>query len=102
MTSDVKLPSKALLKERLADAELKAKSPTMTVTLRIPAELNAWLDEYRHLSYPQRIEKQSLVTEALKLLYMARGKAGSPTYALEELVLSSATTRARKPTKRPR
>jgi hypothetical protein len=102
MTTDVKMPSKTLLKERLADAELKAKSPTMTVTLRIPAELNSWLDEYRHLSYPQRIEKQSLVIEALKLLYMARGKPGSPSYALDELVLTGAPPRPRRGSKRPR
>jgi hypothetical protein len=76
MTTDVKMPSKTLLKERLADAELKAKSPT--------------------------IEKQSLVIEALKLLYMARGKPGSPSYALDELVLTGAPPRPRRGSKRPR
>ena len=50
------------------------------MTLRIPAELNEWLNEYRHLSYPRRIEKQSLVIEALRLLYIARGQPGNDPY----------------------
>ena len=48
----------------------------MTVTLRIPHALNEWLDEYVHRSWPQRVRKQELVTEALKLLYARRGRAG--------------------------
>ena len=70
-----KSSSEALLKERSREAQQMAKSRTMTVTLRIPEELNAWLDEYVHLSFPERIKKQELVTEALQLIYARRGKA---------------------------
>ena len=52
-----------------------ASSPTMTLSLRIPKELNEWLDRYTHLSYPERITKQSLVIEALSLIYLKRGEA---------------------------
>jgi hypothetical protein len=60
---------------------------TTTVTLRIPTELNEWLDRYRFV-YPQRIEKQTLVIEALKLLHLARGEPGTPAHSLEEMVLA--------------
>ena len=91
--TSTKPPSRALLSERQREADLKAKSKTTTVTLRIPTELNDWLDEYRHLSYPQRIEKQSLVIEALRLLYMARGQPGTPVLNIEELLLAKASGR---------
>lgn len=84
----VKVPSRNMLLERQREAEEKAKSQTTTVTLRIPTELNDWLDEYRHLSYPQRIEKQALVVEALRLLYMARGKPGTEAFNLEQVLLT--------------
>jgi hypothetical protein len=86
--TSVRAPSKVLLAERQKEVEGKAKSKTTTVTLRIPTELNDWLDEYRHLSYPQRIEKQSLVIEALRLLYMARGQPGTEAYNLEDVLLA--------------
>jgi hypothetical protein len=89
----VKTPSKALLVERQKEVDGKAKSKTTTVTLRIPTELNDWLDEYRHLSYPQRIEKQSLVIEALRLLYMARGQPGTEAYNLEDVLLAKSPGR---------
>jgi hypothetical protein len=84
----VRMPSRTLLVERQKEADRKANSKTTTVTLRIPTELNEWLDEYRHLSYPQRIEKQSLVIEALRLLYMARGQPGTEAYNLEDVLLT--------------
>jgi hypothetical protein len=101
--SHVKLPSKALLTERQREADGKSKSKTTTVTLRIPVELNNWLDEYRHLSYPQRIEKQSLVVEGLRLLYMARGQPGTEAFNLEEVLLArgslgSATSKSKRRT----
>ena len=83
-----KAPSRAVLTERWNEVQEKAASKTTTVTLRIPTELNEWLDQYRHLSYPQRIEKQSLVIEALKLLYLARGQPGTEVYALDQLLLA--------------
>ena len=92
--STVKLPSKALLAERQREADGKSRSKTTTVTLRIPVELNDWLDEYRHLSYPQRIEKQSLVIEGLRLLYMARGQPGTESFNLEEVLLAKASGRS--------
>jgi len=92
---DVKrLPSRSILVERQREAVEKAQSKTTTVTLRIPTALNEWLDEYRHLSYPNRIEKQSLVTEALRLLYMARGRPGTEAYNLEDVLLTRGSTRS--------
>ncbi len=85
-------PSRSVMIQRRQEAEVKAKSKTTTVTLRIPTELNSWLDEYRHLSYPTRIEKQGLVVEALRLLYMARGQPGSEVYDLEALLTSKSST----------
>ncbi len=84
----LKFPARALLAERLQEADRKSKSKTTTVTLRIPTELNDWLDEYRYLSYPQRIEKQALVIEGLRLLYMARGQPGTEAFNLEEALLA--------------
>jgi hypothetical protein len=69
---------RSVAKERMAVAEEMSKSPTMTVTLRIPAAFNAWLDAYRHLSYPQRVGKQELVVEGLKMVYLQRGRPGEP------------------------
>ncbi len=61
---------------RVEEAQEMAESSTMTVTLRIPQDFNEWLDEYVHRSWPQKVRKQELVTEALKLLYARRGRAG--------------------------
>jgi len=63
-----------LLQRRIAEAEALASSPTTTVTLRIPLALNDWLDEYVHGSWPEKVKKQQLVTEALQLLFARRGK----------------------------
>jgi hypothetical protein len=89
-----KIPARALLLERLQEADEKSKTKTTTVTLRIPSELNDWLDEYRHLSYPLRIEKQALVVEALRLLYMARGQPGTEAYDLEKVLLAKSSNRS--------
>lgn len=66
----------SLLVVRMAAADEMAKSPTMTVTLRIPAAFNEWLDAYRHLSYPERVVKQELVVEGLRMAYLRRGRPG--------------------------
>jgi hypothetical protein len=55
-----------------------AESPTTTVTLRIPRALNDWLDEYVHRAWPERVRKQELVIEGLRLLFARRGRAGEP------------------------
>ncbi len=96
----LKFPARALMAERLQEADRKSKSKTTTVTLRIPTELNDWLDEYRHLSYPQRIEKQALVIEGLRLLYMARGQPGTEAFNLEEVLLTKASGRGLSKSKR--
>jgi hypothetical protein len=70
-----------LLKQRLAKALELAQSPTVTVTLRIPIELNRWLDEYVHRAWPERVRKQELVAEALRMLFARRGRPGEPTLA---------------------
>ena len=72
---------------RVETAQEMAETSTMTVTLRIPQGFNEWLDEYVHRSWPQKVRKQELVIEALKLLYARRGRAGEevvPTVLLGE------------------
>jgi hypothetical protein len=76
----------AVLKERVAVAEEMAASPTVTVTLRLPSAFNEWLDAYRHLSYPQRVGKQELVVEGLKMVYARRGRAGEAVLSTERVV----------------
>jgi hypothetical protein len=74
-----------ILPTRLAEAERMAGSPTTTVTLRVPQELNAWLDEYVHRSWPERVRKQELVTEALRMLFARRGRPGEPVVSTDLL-----------------
>jgi hypothetical protein len=63
-----------------------ASSATVTVTLRIPAAFNEWLDEYRHLSYPQRVGKQDLVVESLTLCFIRRGRPGEKILGADMVV----------------
>ena len=65
---------RSLLERRVEEAKALSETATTTMTLRIPAGLNEWLDEYVHGSWPEKIKKQQLVTEALLLLYARRGK----------------------------
>ena len=67
-----------LLARRLAEAKRMADSATTTVTLRLPRELNDWLDEYVHRAWPERVRKQELVIEALRMLLARRGRPGEP------------------------
>jgi hypothetical protein len=67
-----------LLEARLAEARRMAESSTTTVTLRLPRELNDWLDEYVHRAWPERVRKQELVIEGLRLLFARRGRPGEP------------------------
>jgi hypothetical protein len=71
-------PDSKLTSERAAEARRLADSQTVTVTFRLPRELNDWLDEYVHRSWPERVRKQELVAEALRLLFARRGRAGEP------------------------
>lgn len=66
----------ALLATRREEAARMASSSTVTITFRIPHELNDWLDAYVHSSWPKRVRKQELVAEALRLLIARRGQAG--------------------------
>jgi hypothetical protein len=68
----------ALLHARREAARHLSVGPTATVTLRLPHGLHRWLDEYVHRSWPAKVRKQELVTEALKLLYAVRGRPGEP------------------------
>jgi len=77
--------SQGLLEKRLHDGSKMAKSPTITVTLRIPQELNTWLDEYMHRAWPDRVRKQELVIEALQMLYARRGRPGEEVVETELL-----------------
>lgn len=63
----------ATLVSRVETATKMAHSPTMTVTLRLPREMNDWLDAYVHGAWPVRIKKQELVVEGLRLLIARRG-----------------------------
>src|SRR3954469_21103108 len=90
---DVSQRLSRMLKERAEHAEEMAKSPTVTVTLRIPAAFNEWLDAYRHLSYPLRVGKQELVVEGMTFGYMRRGQPGEPILEAET-VLRKARRRA--------
>jgi hypothetical protein len=74
-----------LLAGRVAEGRRMAGSPTATVTLRVPREFNAWLDEYIHRAWPERVHKQALVTEALQLLFARRGRPGEPVLSTELL-----------------
>src|SRR3954453_15838299 len=68
----------AVLERRAREAEEMAGTPTVTVTLRLPAAFNQWLDAYRPRSYPRGVGKQELVGEGLKIACMRRGNAGEP------------------------
>jgi hypothetical protein len=74
-----------LLKTRIGAAEELAKSSSITVTVRIPRALNEWLDAYVHGSWPERVLKQGLVVEALRLLYARRGPPGERVLETELL-----------------
>jgi hypothetical protein len=76
-----------VLEKRIEEAQALSETSTTTMTLRIPAGLNDWLDEYVHGSWPDKVKKQQLVTEALMLLYARRGKPKEeiiPTELLSE------------------
>jgi len=81
-------PARAsLVERRRAQAALAAAGRTMTVTLRIPQPMNDWLDDYVHQSWPERVRKQELVIEALRMLMVRRGQAGEevlPTELLDD------------------
>lgn len=66
--------AKSALEDRIQEAARMAESPTMTVTLRIPQEMNDWLDTYVHGAWPEKVKKQELVVEGLRLLIARRGK----------------------------
>jgi hypothetical protein len=75
----------SLLEARIQEVAHLACTPTITVTVRIPRALNDWLDAYVHGSWPERVLKQGLVIEALKLLYARRGRPGEPVRETELL-----------------
>lgn len=75
----------SLLAKRHAEAKRLARTPTMTLTLRVPQGLNDWLDEYVHRAWPERVRKQGLVVEALRMLVARRGAAGEPALPTELL-----------------
>jgi hypothetical protein len=67
-----------LLARRLAEGTRMAETTTTTVTFRLPKELNDWLDEYVHRAWPERVRKQELVIEGLRMLFTRRGRPGEP------------------------
>ena len=83
--SSKKLTGNERLKQRVAEAQKMAESSTMTVTLRIPKELNEWLDAYTHGAWREKIKKQDLVIESLRLAYARRGHYGEEILPTELL-----------------
>jgi hypothetical protein len=73
-------PARKTLQKRIDLARELSRSPTTTVTLRLPQGMNDWLDAYLHRAWPERIRKQELVAEALMLLIARRGGPGEPTF----------------------
>jgi hypothetical protein len=71
-----------VLQKRLALADELARTPTTTVTLRLPTGLNRWLDGYVHGAWPAKIRKQELVVEAMRLLIACRGGAHEDVLAI--------------------
>lgn len=80
-----KAVGKNTLEKRIDDARKMANSPTTTVTLRIPQEMNDWLDTYVHGAWPEKIKKQELVVEGLRLLIARRGSPKTEIIATELL-----------------
>ena len=78
-------PGHSQIEKRREEAATMAEATTMTVTLRIPAALNEWLDEYVHRSWPTKVKKQELVIEALQLLFVRRGRPGEDILETELL-----------------
>lgn len=74
-----------ILAKRIDEAQKMADSPTMTVTLRIPQQMNEWLDEYVHGAWREKIKKQDLVIEALCLVIARRGRVGEEILSTELL-----------------
>lgn len=72
-----------LAADRRAEAAALARTPTTTVTLQLPTGLAAYLDEYVHRSWPDKVLKQDLVAEAVRLLFARRGRAGEPVLATD-------------------
>ena len=73
----------SLLEERRTLARELSAGPTTTVTLRVPTGLNEWLDAYVHGAWPQKVRKQQLVTEALRMLIARRGGPGQEVFETE-------------------
>jgi hypothetical protein len=80
-----KNPKEGTLSRRIEEAQQMAESPTMTVTLRIPQQLNEWLDEYTHGAWKEKIKKQDLVIEGICLSFARRGRYGEEVLSTELL-----------------
>jgi hypothetical protein len=55
-----------------------AESDATTVTLRLPQELNDWLDQFIHGVWPERVRMQELIIEGLCMLFARRGRPEEP------------------------
>jgi hypothetical protein len=62
-----------ILERRVSEAQQMAKSRTKTATIRIPIELDKWLNTYHKTGWELDLKKGKLVTEALMMLYARRG-----------------------------
>lgn len=74
-----RLNSKRDLRRLAADL---SQSPLTTVSLKVPAGLNEWLDEYAFQHRKEGVKKQDLVRQALQLLIVELGgeeEAESPS-----------------------
>jgi hypothetical protein len=71
-------PHGEMLTARLAEAARMAEGISTTLTLRIPKDFSDWLDEYVHRAWPEKVLKQQLVIEGLRMLFVRRGRPGEP------------------------
>ena len=63
------------------DAQRMAASRAIPITLRMPEELNDWLDEYAHSHRKQGVKKQDLIARAVQLLVVELEAEGNEDVA---------------------
>lgn len=65
-----KLTGKPTKRELAAQAKALAESRFTTVSLKLPEELNDWVDQYVFDRRKEKVLKQELISRAIQLLYI--------------------------------
>lgn len=65
-----KLTGKPTKRELAAQAKALAESRFATVSLKLPEELNDWVDQYVFEHRKEKVLKQDLISRAIQLLYI--------------------------------